>query len=476
MTGPANPDATFSFKVELGDKTVSGTFGTGDTAMTFDKGVAEFTLKAGESKIATGLPSGVSYKVTETAVDGFTTTPEGGVAEGTITKGEKVTAAFTNTREVGDLELSKELVSDLAADKDQEFTFTVTLDDTTISKRYTATRTDAEGKATEETIEFSDGIATVTLKGGESLLIKGLPTTVGYTVKETAAAGFTTDPAEAVEGTISTTKSTVVIKNTREVGDLELKKTVESAWAADKKVDFTFTITLDDTSITKSYKGTKTDAKGVQSEVTVAFSKGKATVTLKHDESILIKGLPTTVGYKVEETPVKHFTTDPEKAIEGTISTTKSTAAFKNIRKVGDLEIIKSLSRWENSEEATFMFLVEGELDGELVYSNSATITVSGATSSSAVLHNIPEDTVVTVTEVNSGAHYTLTSEDPQTTTIIADKTVGVSFTNDYIPYDNGGHGLTNVFEPNSTNDGWVHDGDTERTSTPGDKTLPDAS
>ena len=476
VTGPANPDATFSFKVELGDKTVSGTFGTGDTAMTFDKGVAEFTLKAGESKIATGLPSGVSYKVTETAVDGFTTTPEGGVAEGTITKGEKVTAAFTNTREVGDLELSKELVSDLAADKDQEFTFTVTLDDTTISKRYTATRTDAEGKATEETVEFSDGIATVTLKGGESLLIKGLPTTVGYTVKETAAAGFTTDPAEAVEGTISTTKSTVVIKNTREVGDLELKKTVESAWAADKKVDFTFTITLDDTSITKSYKGTKTDAKGVQSEVTVAFSKGKATVTLKHDESILIKGLPTTVGYKVEETPVKHFTTDPEKAIEGTISTTKSTAAFKNIRKVGDLEIIKSLSRWENSEEATFMFLVEGELDGELVYSNSATITVSGATSSSAVLHNIPEDTVVTVTEVNSGAHYTLTSEDPQTTTIIADKTVGVSFTNDYIPYDNGGHGLTNVFEPNSTNDGWVHDGDTERTSTPGDKTLPDAS
>ena len=350
------------------------------------------------------------------------------------------------------------------------------MDDTTISKRYTATRTDAEGKATEETVEFSDGIATVTLKGGESLLIKGLPTTVGYTVKETAAAGFTTDPAEAVEGTISTTKSTVVIKNTREVGDLELKKTVESAWAADKKVDFTFTITLDDTSITKSYKGTKTDAKGVQSEVTVAFSKGKATVTLKHDESILIKGLPTTVGYKVEETPVKHFTTDPEKAIEGTISTTKSTAAFKNIRKVGDLEIIKSLSRWENSEEATFMFLVEGELDGELVYSNSATITVSGATSSSAVLHNIPEDTVVTVTEVNSGAHYTLTSEDPQTTTIIADKTVGVSFTNDYIPYDNGGHGLTNVFEPNSTNDGWVHDGDTERTSTPGDKTLPDAS
>ena len=267
-----------------------------------------------------------------------------------------------------------------------------------------------------------------------------------------------------------------MIKNTREVGDLELKKTVESAWAADKKVDFTFTITLDDTSITKSYKGTKTDAKGVQSEVTVAFSGGKATVTLKHDESILIKGLPTTIVYTVEETPVKHFTTDPEKAVEGTISTTKSTAAFKNIRKVGDLEIIKSLTRWEDSEEATFMFLVEGELDGELVYSNSATITVSGATSSSAVLHNIPEDTVVTVTEVNSGAHYTLTSEDPQTTTIIADKTVGVSFTNDYIPYDNGGHGLTNVFEPNSTNDGWVHDGDTERTSTPGDKTLPDAS
>ena len=61
--------------------------------------------------------------------------------------------------------MSKTIVSDRAADANKEFTFTVTLGDTTISGTY--------GDMT-----FTNGVATVTLKGGESATTTGLPTEV----------------------------------------------------------------------------------------------------------------------------------------------------------------------------------------------------------------------------------------------------------------------------------------------------------
>ena len=83
----------FKFKVTLDDKTVAGTFGD----MTFKDGVAEFTLKDGESKTATGLLSGVKYTVEEEKADGFTVTKTGDT--GTIKANATAEASFTNTKE-----------------------------------------------------------------------------------------------------------------------------------------------------------------------------------------------------------------------------------------------------------------------------------------------------------------------------------------------------------------------------------------
>lgn len=82
----------FRFTVTLDDKTISGTFGD----MTFTNGVATFTLKHGESKIASNLPEGIGYEVTEANTDGYTTTATGD--KGTIAKDRTATAAFTNTK------------------------------------------------------------------------------------------------------------------------------------------------------------------------------------------------------------------------------------------------------------------------------------------------------------------------------------------------------------------------------------------
>ena len=63
----------FSFTVTLDDKSINGICGD----MTFQDGVAAFTLKDGESKTAKGLPSGVGYTVAEAHVDGYGTRVEG---------------------------------------------------------------------------------------------------------------------------------------------------------------------------------------------------------------------------------------------------------------------------------------------------------------------------------------------------------------------------------------------------------------
>lgn len=82
----------FTFTVTLGDSSINGKYGD----MTFNDGVAVFTLKHGESKTASALPAGVRYSVTESDNIGYTVTAVGNV--GTIQAGKTASAAFLNYR------------------------------------------------------------------------------------------------------------------------------------------------------------------------------------------------------------------------------------------------------------------------------------------------------------------------------------------------------------------------------------------
>lgn len=92
--GEKNKD--FHFTVTPSDKTISGIFGD----MEFIDGAATIILKDGESKTATGLPSGITYEVTETEEnqDGYVTTKTDDTE--TITKEGTAEAKFTNTKDV----------------------------------------------------------------------------------------------------------------------------------------------------------------------------------------------------------------------------------------------------------------------------------------------------------------------------------------------------------------------------------------
>lgn len=106
-----------------------------------------------------------------------------------------VTVRVANDK-TGNLKISKQVTGG-GAPASQEFTFEVTVKDgsTSISGTYET----LDGNGTRSSIEFINGHATVTLKGGESLTILALPTGASFTVQETPVPiGYT--PSVTVTG------------------------------------------------------------------------------------------------------------------------------------------------------------------------------------------------------------------------------------------------------------------------------------
>ena len=326
--GEVDTKQEFSFTVTLSDKTISGEYGE----MTFTNGVAEFTLKHGESKTAADLPAKITYEVTEADPKGYVLTNRTN-ATGEIPKDDTVEAVFTNTKAYGALTIKKTVQNaDGSAlterQKNQEFTFTVTL------------TPPPEGKILPEELKISDeskwtenddGTYTVTLKHDESLTINGLPAGTTYEVTEDDAAGYTSSSTDA-SGTISEEDgSTAAFTNTKAYGALTVTKTVRNANGAaltdeQRNREFTFTVTLtppvgedlpEELKISGDGKWTEND-------------DGTYTVTLKHGESLTISGLPAGTDYKVTEADAAGYTSSSTGA-SGTISEENgSTAAFAN--------------------------------------------------------------------------------------------------------------------------------------------------
>lgn len=92
VTGSGDTMKEFHFTVTLADNTITGPYGD----MTFTNGVAQFTLRDGETKTASGLPGNLGYTVTEQEANqgAYATTTTG--AEGVIPPGDTAQATFTN--------------------------------------------------------------------------------------------------------------------------------------------------------------------------------------------------------------------------------------------------------------------------------------------------------------------------------------------------------------------------------------------
>ena len=411
----ADKDQDFEFTVTLSDTTINETF----DEMTFYNGVATFTLKDGESKTAKDLPSNLEYTVTQTAADGFTTTASNN--SGYI--GRDTTAEFTNTRETGSLAVRNNVVSDLAADKDQAFGFTVTLSDITINGTYGG-------------MTFTDGVATFTLKAGKSATAQGLPTSLTYTVKQTDVIGFTTTKS-GYTGTITEDAAEADFTNTRETGSFSVSNTVVSDLAADKDQGFEFTVTLGDTAIDGTYGD-------------MTFTNGVAAFTLKDRESKTAEGLPVGLAYTVTQDTVDGFTTETSNA-SGVIIKRDVTAAFTNTRKTSSLTVSNTVvSNLDADKEKAFEFTVTfGDTTisgtyGEMTFDlGVAVFTLKDGESKTA--EGLP--TSLTYTVMQASADDFTTSKSGDTGMITEEDPAAAAFTNTRVLAVTPDHSNTSTIE-----------------------------
>ena len=211
-------------------------------------------------------------------------------------------ATITNKIKNGDLEISKTIVSPIPAESTQSFDFTIVLDPA-VTMTYNTVTKDSKGTETKGTVSFTEGKQTVTVAGGSTLTILELPAEMTYKVTEVAAEGsvFDLTDSSGAEGTIEADKTkTAAFTNTRKTGSLEVTKEVVNKNDTNTAKEFTFTVTLEDTTITGTLG---------EGDNAATFDKGVTTFTLKDGETKTIDGLPSGIGYTVVETAEDGFVT-----------------------------------------------------------------------------------------------------------------------------------------------------------------------
>ncbi|MBR5225806.1 MAG: hypothetical protein IKV90_09125, partial [Clostridia bacterium] len=368
----------FSFTITLSDKSINGTYGD----IRFTNGVANFTLAHGQTKTATDLPAGITYTVTEVS-DGYTTSATN--ATGTISDGRTITATFTNDKSrelLGNLAVKK-LVTGNDSDTNKAFTFTITLSDKTVS-----------GKHGDMT--FNAGVATFTLKHGETKTAKDLPHGATYTVTEVSD-GYTSSATNAT-GTISdgkTITATFTNDKSRELlGGLKVSKIVAGN-AGDKTKAFGFRVTLDE------------PLNGKYGEMT--FNAGVATFTLKHGQFITASNLPAGAIYTVVEMLDDATYVVTATGTSGTIEDMKvKEATFTNTKnetaEYGDLRVEKFVKGNAADKDKKFTFVVtlsDATINGkygDMTFKNGiATVKLSDR--ESAVAKKLPAGITYSVVE-----------------------------------------------------------------------------
>lgn len=289
--------------------------------LTFDaNGIATYHIQAGETLTLSDLPVGTQWTVTETAqLDSkYWRTAYKVNGQDATTVSDEISAAnetdaviITNTYDpngseivpggTGALSISKEIGKGI--DSDTTFDFLIEVNGA--SGSYDATQ-----NGTASTVTFTGGKTTVQLKGGETLVIKGLPAGASYTVTEQNADKYnvTYDPAapdKIVKDETVTCHVTNELKNSKpDTGSLTIRKTVGEG--IDTSLDFQFSVTL-------TYPNQPTETR---------------VITVPANGSVIIPNLPVGTFYDVTETTTGYTVTATNAT--GSIPVGGTTAAFHN--------------------------------------------------------------------------------------------------------------------------------------------------
>ncbi|MDO4806961.1 MAG: DUF5979 domain-containing protein [Coriobacteriales bacterium] len=371
-TNAQDRQQTFTFTIQL-DSAVSGKYQVKDSDEQCEfnnEGKATIELKDGESKTIVGLPHGIAYEVSETSVEGFTTTSaneKGSIAATTNT-------SFVNTSvKKGNLVVSKSVLSDVQADHSAQYQFTVQLDPPVTG--------------TYKDMTFNnEGLATIWLSDTESAVAEGLPDGTKYTVTEVLDGernAYMANDNKTHTGTIGhNTIATEEFVNYRESGSLQISKKVVSSIPAEEDAEYWFTLRLGQ-AISKTY-GTGEDA--------VTFTDGRARVKVVGGETRTISGLPRGITYEVTEEATSHnnMTVDPQNATgtigEDTNESGVNEVSFTNSHTTTSLEVHKTVDSdvaADHSKDYKFTVTlgddtINGTFSGVTFENGIGTVTVTG--------------------------------------------------------------------------------------------------
>lgn len=281
-----------------------------------------------------GLPVGAKWKVTEMLGEtyaGWYPTPASGVISGSIEEETTAKADFINRKEPS-LEIKK-IIDHYDETKDQNtaFTFIVQFvkDGQALTGQYPYVKFDEEGKAISEADATISSGASIALKHGESVVVRGLPVGTQCTVTESAIEGWEPrDPATKPIEEESLTE--IVFINAREgtpppeepkTGDLTIEKIVQGS---DLSESFAFIVTL--------FK----DGKELEGEFEYDGAQtGKihsgGSILLKHSQKITIHKLPVGVQFTVKEQAAEGWKEQEDQT--GTIQEAGNEITFINEKK-----------------------------------------------------------------------------------------------------------------------------------------------
>lgn len=189
VVGEKNCQEEFQFEIRFPYHTkINGLYGD----LEFHDGIAQFSLKDGQTVTAHNLPAGAQYEVTEAQTNRYKVDSVDSTGE--IIKDDIKNVLFTNTK-YPDLSLSK-IVTGKNGDKTKPFTFTIQLKDETgkpINGTYHYSGSvkpefekEAE-KPADGTLTFVDGRAEISLLHGQQITLQSLPLNAAYVVTENEA-------------------------------------------------------------------------------------------------------------------------------------------------------------------------------------------------------------------------------------------------------------------------------------------------
>ena len=334
-----------------------------------------------------------------------------------------VTVKVKNDPIVGNLTVQKRVAGN-AGEIGREWKFTIELrnaNGTALSGSFPYKGGSIEGvdQPTDGMLTFdSAGKATISLKHGQKITIEGIPANVIYTVTEDKADGYETTPdGGTTSGKIEANKTAMAaFTNTRDVfQSLTVKKTVGGA-DGDKEKLWRFTIELKKAGAplngTFHCKGGSFDGVSPPEDGTLVFVDGKASIYLKHGQTIAIENLPVNVDYIVteDEAGEKGYETEPQSGIiTGTVQADAgSTAAFLNARTIprGGLTVTKTVEgdAGDTGREWHFTVTIEDAgihgTYGDMRFTNGV------------AMFTLKHDQSVTATGLPAGLSYTVTEKE----------------------------------------------------------------